>query len=284
MHHAAKRRLAATHQSFRFLRSFSFVCTFDKNALGGTPVLLRTYRTASAAVDCTIWEAARATSAAPTFFPPIAFLSQPGVYYIDAGIGCNNPTQTLLNEARLYSRLRRTPLTFPTCLLSIGTGQKDLIQLQEATPIFWFKDRVGLSIATALANIATDCEKTHDAIERACIDSGTTDRYFRFNVVKGLQKVVLDEWNKAAEIKSSTDAYLRSSQVDEELLGCADILCAAPGQRNDRPAATGNSVDRTGMPRISQVGNVFKVSHVTGGRVFQGNFAGNTFNDFERRT
>lgn len=35
-----------------------------------------------------IWEAARATSAAPTFFPSI---SVNGVEYIDGGMGFNNP-------------------------------------------------------------------------------------------------------------------------------------------------------------------------------------------------
>ncbi len=56
----------------------SFVCAYESKALGGSPVLLRTYQTGSAPVSCSIWEAARATSAAPAFFPPIKFGSQTG--------------------------------------------------------------------------------------------------------------------------------------------------------------------------------------------------------------
>jgi hypothetical protein len=49
-----------------------------KECAWGSPVLLRTYPSASAPIDCTIWEAARATSAAPTFFPPIKFRNRTG--------------------------------------------------------------------------------------------------------------------------------------------------------------------------------------------------------------
>ena len=50
----------------------SFVCAYESKALSGSPVSLRTYQTGSAPVSCSIWEAARATSAAPAFFPPTA--------------------------------------------------------------------------------------------------------------------------------------------------------------------------------------------------------------------
>lgn len=43
--------------------------------------------------DCKIWEAARATSAAPTFFDPMVLKSVDGKDHrlVDGGLGFNNP-------------------------------------------------------------------------------------------------------------------------------------------------------------------------------------------------
>ena len=83
--------------------------------------------------------------------------------------------------------------TQPTCLVSIGTGQKDLIQLHKAASIFWFKDRSGLSIAPVLGEIATNCENTHDEVLLMYLENNARDRYYRFNVPQGMQEIILDE-------------------------------------------------------------------------------------------
>ena len=171
----------------------SFVCAYELKALGGSPVLLRTYQTGSAPVSCSIWEAARATSAAPTFFPPIKFGSQPGGDFIDAGVGYNNPTKILVKEAKSYYRIKSYKATQPTCLVSIGTGQKDLIQLYKVASIFWFKDRSGLSIAPVLGEIVTDCENTHDEVLLSYLEDNARDLYYRFNTPQGIQQIILDE-------------------------------------------------------------------------------------------
>ena len=50
--------------------------------------------------NCTIWEAGRATSAAPTFFKRIKIgPTGSGVEYVDAGLGCNNPVKQVVAEA-----------------------------------------------------------------------------------------------------------------------------------------------------------------------------------------
>ena len=153
----------------------SFVCAYESKALGGSSVLLRTYRTGSAPVSCSIWEAARATSAAPTFFSPIKFTSQTGGNFIDAGVGCNNPTKVLVKEAKSYYRMKSYKATQPICLVSIGTGQKDLVQLHRAASMFWFKDRSGLSIAPVLGEIVTDCENTYDEVLLLHLENNARD-------------------------------------------------------------------------------------------------------------
>ncbi|KAI9686759.1 MAG: hypothetical protein M1822_002818 [Bathelium mastoideum] len=254
----------------------SFVCTSDIKAMGGSPVLLRTYETGSASINCQIWEAARATSAAPTFFPPIKFQERTGNEFIDAAIGCNNPTKELIKEAKSYYRLKGYNLSKPTCIVSIGTGQKDLIQLHKAASVFWFKDRTGLSIAPVLANIVTDCENTHDEVALSCIEEHLTNRYFRFNAPQGMQNIVLDEWEKLDDIRTYTDKYMRLNQTENELLRCVALLrCMAENEgcnediRDGQPGRLGHSVSR-----ITQGGSSFGDTIVTGGASYQGHFAG----------
>ena len=140
------------------------VSTIVSTCFVGSLVLLRIYRIGLAPVSYSIWEAARAMLAALTFFPPIKFASQTGSDFIDAGVGCNNPTKVLVKEAKSYYRMKSYKATQLTCLVSIGTGLKDLIQLHRAASMFWFKDRSGLSIVPVLGEIITDCENTHDEV------------------------------------------------------------------------------------------------------------------------
>ena len=71
------------------------------------PVLFRTYQSREIHPDCKIWEAARATSATPTLFKRIEIGGQP---FIDGGLGHNNPSRLLLDEAKglFGSRSNRT--------------------------------------------------------------------------------------------------------------------------------------------------------------------------------
>lgn len=67
-----------------------------------------------------VWEAARATAAAPTYYHAVK-IGSPGheESFIDGGIGCNNPIQQLHNEAEhLFDPDREI-----SCVISIGTGQ-----------------------------------------------------------------------------------------------------------------------------------------------------------------
>ncbi|MFB2917270.1 MULTISPECIES: patatin-like phospholipase family protein [Aerosakkonema] len=70
--------------------------------------------------DYYVWQAARATSAAPTFFPAADF-SKPGQkprVFVDGGIFINNPTLELLIRAKeLY------PQSPSILLVSLGTGE-----------------------------------------------------------------------------------------------------------------------------------------------------------------
>ncbi|KND90485.1 Calcium-independent phospholipase A2-gamma [Tolypocladium ophioglossoides CBS 100239] len=92
------------------------VCQQAGNNRG--PLFLRSYRNKqdrSALSDIKIWEAARATSAAPAYFAPITV----GEYtLVDGGLGANNPLGWLWTELlAVFGPARAT-----SCFLSIGTG------------------------------------------------------------------------------------------------------------------------------------------------------------------
>jgi len=168
--------------------------------------------------------------------------------------------------------------TQPTCLVSIGTGQKDLIQLHHAASMFWFKDRSGLSIAPILGEIVTDCENTHDEVLLSCLENDARDQYYRFNVPQGMQQVLLDEWAKKDDIKTYTDKYLRLNQTEQELLDCVKRLRPSSQNlaENEGPRHQEEREHLSPQRRqITQGGSNFQGSNlVYGGSQFQGNFVG----------
>src|SRR6266568_3989190 len=87
------------------------------------PVLLRTYQSHQTHLDCKIWEAARATSAAPTFFKRIEIGNK---QLVDGGLGCNNPSRVVLDEAEAAFGGHQIG-----CLVSIGTGQAEIINIKK---------------------------------------------------------------------------------------------------------------------------------------------------------
>lgn len=69
-----------------------------------------------------VWEAARATSAAPAYFPPLNLSG--GYSFKDAGaFAFNNPTSLVLKEAELIPEFNGRPIG---CVVSLGTGLTSL--------------------------------------------------------------------------------------------------------------------------------------------------------------
>ncbi|KXN83116.1 Calcium-independent phospholipase A2-gamma [Leucoagaricus sp. SymC.cos] len=142
--------------------------------------------------DYKIWEAARATSAAPTYFPRIKL----GDYeYVDGGLGFNNPVLLLMGEARLYYGFARE-FGF---LLTFGTGMSPDVSLPpEGKNIFEnIKETAGVMEATW--EISSDSEQANQ-IAAMLVKSG---HYYRFNVgeriaekqwVEKVNPNIFEEW------------------------------------------------------------------------------------------
>jgi len=177
-----------------------------------TPVLFRTYQSDQTQLQCKIWEAARATSAAPTFFKRIEIGNkQP---FIDGGLGCNNPSRVVLAEAEAFFGARQIG-----CLVSIGTGKAEIINIKK--PGF-FQQILPIDVIKALKGISTNCEVIHE--EMLCLFARSPNTYFRLNVEQGMQGIELSEWEKMANVEAHTTTYLNRKEVNEKLKLVVDAI------------------------------------------------------------
>ena len=161
-----------------------------------------------------IWEAARATSAASSFFDPVRInIGKVGEEFIDGATGANNPIQELWNEAKdifdpepLESNLK--------CIVSIGTG------VPSVEPF-----RTGLrEIGDTLIRISTETERTAELFQRAHSDLDDSNRYFRFNVRNGLEKIGLEDSSQKDTIVAVTQRYVESQETFKLMKLCASNL------------------------------------------------------------
>jgi patatin-like phospholipase/acyl hydrolase len=183
---------------------------------GKIPVLFRTYDSPhEPAAACTIWEAARATSAAPTFFKRIEIGTAPlAEAFIDGGLGRNNPTGILLEEAKILFPTQRV-----ACVVSIGTGDMNPAAIPRPSMM---QRVIPTEVIHAIADIATDCEATNQDMLKRFAD--TRGVYFRFNVQQGMQNIKLGEWDRVAEVSAHTRQYMQQEDVVQQLGKVANVL------------------------------------------------------------
>ena len=202
---------------------FRFVCAVPALHVNKKPRLFRTWLAdKSPGYNCTIWEAARATSAAPTFFKRIR-IGDPGLEedFVDAGVGCNNPVRYLIQEAeREFGPDKQV-----ACIVSIGTGRLKVPGFKSPGV---FQRLLPLSLIKVLANMATDSEAEAAAMEvryRNC-----PGLYHRLNVERGLEEISLEEWEKLGEVKAHTVAYLEAGGISQSIDVIANSLVGMPAQ------------------------------------------------------
>lgn len=159
-----------------------------------------------------IWEAGRATSAASSFFDPIT-IGDFHEGFVDGATGANNPVYEVWNEAQDIWPSDSLEASVK-CFVSIGTGVPSLKPFTD--------DLVG--IGQTLLAITTETEKT---AERFCRDkSGLDDNgsYFRFNVLRGLEDIGLEDSARKNAIIAATDRYVESQAVFKQMKACGNRL------------------------------------------------------------
>ncbi|KFY22519.1 hypothetical protein V493_06531 [Pseudogymnoascus sp. VKM F-4281 (FW-2241)] len=156
---------------------------------------------------CKVWEACRATSAAPTFFDPV----QLGPFkqsFIDGGLGYSNPIFKVYDEAQNIWPDRTIVAT------SVGTGE---------VPGTAFGGNLK-RIAESITKIVTGCDVVADNFYNANKDMVAEKRYFRLNVTHGLGNIGLEEHKHIPEIVAHTERYLIRAETQTKVRKCVDAL------------------------------------------------------------
>lgn len=171
------------------------------------PALLRYYKSPENlnGVILEPWQIARASSAAPKYFPSyVVPFDNVRVEYVDGGLVANNPIQFAIMEASTL-----WPFSDFACVVSIGTGL-----LENNSPS---QQAHGISdIINDLVMAATESELTHQMVSGATyLKNGS---YFRLN--PPLSKPISLDSYEPAQIDlliEESNIYIRSKEVQKQL-------------------------------------------------------------------
>ena len=216
----------------------TFVVATKQFAPKGTATIFRSYDCNEYSANvCRIWEAARATSAAPTFFEPITIEDpKPPSSYVDGGLKHNNPSEIAIAEAeRIWPQAKRF------VLVSIGTGKQGLGTIRKAVtskskfPILgtFLKTKRGLEALAAIGKLgvelSTASEEVHDRTYKTANSQNAYKNfpYFRFDV-PNVDTIELQEWQKIEELGSITTSYTEWSDISMEIGRCVRVLSHPP--------------------------------------------------------
>ncbi|KAI9725004.1 MAG: hypothetical protein M1812_000280 [Candelaria pacifica] len=177
-----------------------------------------------------IWEAGRATSAAPHYFHEITIH---GNDYMDGGVEENNPSAEAWYEASQMHSQRSGPrdLHGPGIgvFVSVGTGL--------SAPVSFFSKGNSIRKVAAIFKKArkslTDPERTEKQVR--VMASNTDVPYYRLNVTTGLENMKMDQWQTLksrgeehnitlASIQKETKKYLELDGTKREIFRCATKL------------------------------------------------------------
>jgi hypothetical protein len=224
-------------------QAFRFVCAVTKK--GNHTVNFRSHLPTDLSVDrnihCTIVEAARATSAAPFYFPVTEIL---GTSYWDGGLQNNNPICQVLAE---------NGPGIPAVVVSLGTGKRqededfekevasnkkgkevathadwDPLNAETMPPEYskrpWFRPGFSFPAGAQLRELKeclTNCENQHRNYERVLEHHQVI--YRRFNpIIK--EQVGLHDYTKLGVLQNATESYLADSEVKDQLKYVAMLL------------------------------------------------------------
>ena len=165
--------------------------------------------------DVSIEDAARATSAAPTYLPEMKIKD---LRFWDGGLLNNNPIDQIW-DARfdLAQSEKETPVV--SCVVSIGTS--------------WSSKKIGsgfFNTISQVASFATNTEAKHRDFERkiirmnARLNSDEKTEYYRFNAPTDAQEFNLDDWQQMECLKVLTQKYLDKPATIEKIEKCARCL------------------------------------------------------------
>lgn len=136
-------------------------------------------------------------------------------------MGCNNPTQYLVEEAQKEFGVERTV----SCIVSIGTGKPKVTGFKAPS---LFQRVLPLELIKVLADMATDAETEASTMKDRF--KNCSDLYHRLNVERGLEEISLEEWDKLGDVKQHTMAYLSNEAISQGIDIIVDALLEKTSQ------------------------------------------------------
>ncbi|CUA73013.1 Phospholipase A I [Rhizoctonia solani] len=176
------------------------------------PVLMRSYLVPHDAEPekFKIWEAARATSAAPTYFRPME-AGADKVPYIDGSIsGHCNPSGIAIREAEYLWPNRQIGL-----FMSLGTGSPTMIGLRSKWLFSMFRDFINLGASTV---------QVHEMAWREFNQKYQVSPYVRLSVDHLISKISLCDHSRLGTIMAATHAYLEVARTSLKVQRCVELV------------------------------------------------------------
>ncbi|KAG6859495.1 hypothetical protein C0995_007903, partial [Termitomyces sp. Mi166 len=177
-----------------------------------TPRIFRTYEVmANQGDDCTVVQAARATTAIPEFFKHVVITSGGlSENFVGASLGYNNPTNFVIEEAEMvFGQSQQV-----ACLVSIGAGHPGPVSWE---PTKLFSQRM----VNLLLKISTNSEHHVEELTRRYSDIPSL--FYRLSVDQGLQGIT-DDWNRMGDIKAHSLSYLKKVEVSKNVGTLVDAM------------------------------------------------------------
>lgn len=189
--------------------SLSVVIAYQQKDDGGEkPYLFRTYknlhkskdvngkaldRNPDLAHDIPIWQVARATSAAPTYFKAAKI---DGLEYLDGGFGSNNPSTEICDEVR---RMNNNAKACVGVVLSVGTGKNSKVSRWRRSKT-WMPASRYINFLNFAKAWASQSETQHTDMIKDQRNFGF--KYYRLNVETGFDGMKLDEWRARGDFRT----------------------------------------------------------------------------------
>jgi hypothetical protein len=141
--------------------------------------------------------------ATPLYFAPIK-IGPPGRQqtFIGGPLGTNNPTRELLKQANVIFGNEKLVAQ----ILSIGCGRSHLASMDNYAS--------AEDVSQLAQEMAADCETVSKDLSARLFE---IDAYLRLNVDRGMENLLMEEWNDLGPIESHTSAYVETAAVSENL-------------------------------------------------------------------
>ncbi|KAI9893899.1 MAG: hypothetical protein M1814_005452 [Vezdaea aestivalis] len=195
-----------------------------------------------------IWEAARATSAATSYFDPIC-INYNGIKeaFLDGGMVANNPIHELWSEgSEIYGA--KSLQDNIKCVLSIGTGVPYIKPFTNSL----------IELPETLVRLATDADKAAETFQRLHQNLDKKDKYFRLTVPQGLETVEVEDYAQLEKIRTLTMSFLTKQDTHKKVNLCAQVLLKSQGklQKNALALRDESTIQKFGKIRAIRLSPV----------------------------